>query len=78
MEGYLNFCTPTNTNKGGTTIYVKNSFDVTERSDLNITHDQFESIWIEINNTKSKNIICGSIYRHPHDNQMNFNNFLEP
>ena len=26
---------------------------------------------------RAKNIICGSIYRHPHDNIQNFNNFLD-
>ena len=56
------------------TIYVKDS---TERLDLNVIDDQFESAWIEIKIKKSKNIICGSIYRHPHDNIQNFNNFLD-
>ena len=77
LEGYSNFSTPSNSIKGGTTLYVNNTFDVTERLDLNVTHDHFESVWIEIKNKKSKNIICGSIYRHPHDNLQNYNNFLE-
>ena len=77
IDGYFTFSTPTNTNKGGTAIYVKNSFDVIERTDLNVSHDHYETVWIEIKNKKSKNIICGSIYRHPHDNLVNFNNFLE-
>ena len=64
-------------NKGGTTIYVKDSYDVVERLDLKIIDEEFESVWIEIKNKKSKNIICGSIYRHPHDNIQNFNNFLD-
>ena len=67
----------TNTNKGGSTIYVNNSFDIIERLDLNFIHDQFESVWIEIKNKKSKNILCGAIYRHPHDTNQHFNNFLE-
>ena len=41
-----------NTNKGGTVIYTKNIYDVTERIDLNICHDLYESIWIEIKNKK--------------------------
>ena len=77
IDGYFTFSTPANTNKGGTVIYVKNSFDVIERTDLNASHDHYETVWIEIKNIKSKNIICGSIYRHPHDNLVNFNNFLE-
>ena len=50
MEGYSNFCTPSNSTKGGSTIYVKNTFDVTERLDLNVIHDHFETVWIEIKN----------------------------
>ena len=37
LEGYTNFSTATCTNKGGTIIYTKSTFDVTERLDLNIT-----------------------------------------
>ena len=73
LEGYVNFSTATNTNKGGTIIQKTY---VTERIDLNICHDLYESIWIEIKNKKSKNIICGSIYRHPNDNIMAYDKFL--
>ena len=67
IEGYSTFSTPTNSNKGGSPIYVKDTFDVTERLNLNVIDDKFESVSIEIKNKKIKNIICGSIYRHPHD-----------
>ena len=77
IEGYSTFSAQTKSNKGGTTIYVKDSYDVVERLDLKIIDEEFESVWIEIKNKKSKNIICGSIYRHPHDNIQNFNNFLD-
>ena len=77
IEGYSTFSTPSKSNKGRSTIYVKDSFDVTERLDLKVIDNEFESVWIEIKNKKSKNIICGSIYRHPHDNNQNFNNFLD-
>ena len=76
LEGYTNFSTPTNTNKGGTIIYTKNTLDVAERLDLNICHNLYKSIWIEINNKNSKNVICGSIYRHPNDNSLSYDNFL--
>ena len=48
LEGYVNFSTVTNTNKGGTIIYTKNVYDVTERIDLNICHDLYESIWFKL------------------------------
>ena len=57
LEGYVNFSTATDTNQGGTIIYTKNVYDVTERIDLNICHNLYESNWIKIKNKKSKNII---------------------
>ena len=68
LDGYTLYSTPTNTSKAGTIIYTKNQYDITERHDLNICHNLYESIWIEIRNRSSKNIICGNIYRHPNDN----------
>ena len=77
LEGYWNYSIPSNSNKGGSTIYAKRVLDILERTDLIITNDDYESIWIEIKNEKSKNIIIGSIYRHPRINNDNFNNFLK-
>ena len=54
----------------------KNTLDVTERLDLNICHNLYESNWVEIKNINSKNIICGCIYRHPNDNNMSYEIFL--
>ena len=44
---------------------------------MNVIDDHFESVWIEIKNKSSKNIIVGSIYRHPHDTIAIYNSFLE-
>ena len=77
IEGYVHFSTPTNTSKGGTTLYVKNKYDVIPRHDLKATDDHFESVWCEIKNNKGKNIVCASIYRHPHDLLSTYNNFLK-
>ena len=64
-EGYDSYFTPSNSSRGGTGIYVKNSFDNNERTDLNVQQDDCESSWIEIKIKRSKNIICGCIYRQP-------------
>ena len=76
IKDYDLYSTPTNTSKGGVAIYTKNKFHITERTDLNIINDQYETIWIEIKNKSSKNIIVGSIYRHPHDTIEIYNSFL--
>ena len=77
LKGYTLFSTASNTSKGGCAIYIKNKFNVNERMDLNIINDHYESIWIEIKNKSSKNVIVGCIYRHPHDNIEIYNNFSE-
>ena len=33
--------------------------------------------WVETKNKNSKNIICGCIYRHPHQNMNEFPKYLE-
>ena len=50
------------------------NYNVNERHDLNVSDKEFEASWIEINLKKSKNIIIGFIYRHPHST--NFNEFI--
>ena len=75
LGGYTLFSTPTDTTKGGTALYVKDSFVTLERVDLNIKNKHFESTWVEIKNKRSKNIICAAIYRHPHDTH--FQEFFE-
>ena len=77
IAGYSVYSMPTSSNKGGVAIYTKNKFNVTERPDLDITNEHYESIWIEIKNNLSKNIIIASIYRHPHNISDIYNNFLE-
>ena len=77
MEGYSDFSTPTNTSKGGCTLYIKDKYDVIPRLDLDIRDDHFESVWCEIKNNKGKNIVCASIYRHPHNLLSIYNSFLK-
>ena len=48
-----------------------------ERNELNTQTDDFESVWIEIKNKKSKNIVCGCIYRHPSGNLKEFLAYME-
>ena len=66
IEGYkAPYHTPTNTQKGGTAMYINNDFDSFERIDLKAQTDLYECVWAEIKNNNSKNIVCGCIYRHP-------------
>ena len=77
IDGYQKFHTPSKSSKGGTAIYVNKYFDSMERSNLNINSLEYESSWIELKNTRSKNIVIASIYRHPHNNFNEFFQYLE-
>jgi len=77
IEGYDLYHTETLTAKGGTAIFIKNSYDTFERNDLKIKHNDFESTWIEIKNKNSKNIISGCIYRHPRYDMKEFLQYLD-
>ena len=76
LDGYNIHSTSTLTFKGGTTIFSKKKVYSFERQDLKVKKEHYESVWIELKNKNCKNIICGTIYRHPHDNNEIFNDFL--
>ena len=44
------------TARGGTAIYVNNKFNSFERNDIKIINDEFESVWIELNNKEVKTL----------------------
>ena len=73
IDGYKLFSTPSNCEKGGTALFIDKNYNSFERIDLKIQHDDFESTWGEIKNSKSKNIVFGCIYRHP---RYSLNEFL--
>ena len=76
LEGYKEpYHTPTNSSKGGTAIYVNRDYDSFERSELKVQTDLFESVWVEIKNKSSKNIICGCVYRHPRYSKTDYSEF---
>ena len=77
IEGFDIYHTSTKTSKGGTTIYVNKRYDSIERCDLNTGNVEFETTWIKIKNKRSKNIVCGNVYRHPHNNCEDFVHYLE-
>ena len=77
IDGYATYYTPSNSNKGGTALYVNEKFNFIERKDLSAQNDDYESVWVEIKNKLSKNIVTGCIYRHPRYNFKDFMHYLE-
>ena len=77
IEGYHQpFTVGSKTSRGGVAIYAMENLNIWERDDLNIVNNDFESVWVEIGIEKSKNIICGCVYRHPNSDIDELSKFL--
>ena len=77
LDNYRIVHCPTDSNKGGSLLYISNQLDFVERPDLQIYQAKdLESVFVEVKGIK-KNYIVGSIYRHPNMSIKDFNeNFL--
>ena len=64
------YVTGSKTAKGGVATYVHKKHESFERYDLKTCNLEYETVWTEIKNPKSKNINIGCIYRHPHSNNL--------
>jgi hypothetical protein len=62
LRGYDLYTQPTKLSAGGVAMYISNSLIHNERSDLSCISNDFETLWIEIKNSKGKNILCSCIY----------------
>ena len=76
MDGYSMYSRPSKSSCGGCVLYVNSRLDHHVRDDLSVIEDDYETIWIEINNHKSKNLLCCCLYRHPSSDITNFNNHI--
>ena len=72
------------TRNSGSGFFISNKIVFIPRTDIDIHHwdkinqNEFEAIWIEVINPKSKNMIIASIYRHPSKiDDGSFNNYLQ-
>ena len=61
---------------GGVCLFVKESFCCKTRQDLSIYCDAIESLYLEITNEKSKNIILNMTYRPPNGDVKEFEKHL--
>lgn len=66
IPGYKYEFTLTDSEKGGTLLYIAQDLNYKTRKDLNIVQSkQLESTFVEITNENKKNTIVGCIYKHP-------------
>ena len=77
IPGYKFHHTSSNSASGGVGIYVKSNLTVDKRDDLSYCDNEFETIWIEIDNPKAKNILCCCAYRHPNTDTARFSEHFQ-
>ena len=77
LDGYILHSQPSKSSAGGVALYVKSNLDHFVRDDLSSLEDEFETLWIEIKNTKDKNILCCCAYRHPNTDVKKFNDHID-
>ena len=65
INGYNLYAQPSKNHAGGAAIYIRSDTDYKVRDELNALEDDFESMWVEVNTSATKHMLCGCIYRHP-------------
>ena len=80
IDNYIYECTPTESSKGGTLLYIDKSLKYKLKKDLNLNKPKkIESTFIEIIETKKKNTVIGCIYKHRKVPIKEFlNDYLQP
>ena len=76
LEGYKQFSTPTESEKGGVMLYISDKHNSIPRKNLDSTVYKtyvLESVFAEIIIPGKKNIVVGCIYRHPSMTVKDFN-----
>ena len=63
LDGYILHSQPSRSAAGRVAIYTRHTLNAFKRTDLSTTDDDFETIWVEIVNTKATNILCCCAYR---------------
>ncbi len=65
ISGFNFFKTSSLTQNGGVGLFIRNSLTFKPRIDLDSCTDDFETVWVEIDNKKDKNFLICCVYRHP-------------
>ena len=77
MHGYNLHSQPSSSAAGGVALYTSKSLNAVKRTDLSVTNEEFETVWVEIKNIKSKNILCCCADRHPSSPPERFTDHIE-
>jgi len=65
ISGYKFYDTSATSQNGGGGLYIKTNLTSRSCNDLNLICNGFETIWVEIDNKNSKNLLFCCTFRHP-------------
>ena len=65
IQGYTFVKTTSVTQNGGVGLYIRDSLTYNPCIDLDSCTNDFETVWVEINNKNDKNFLICCVYRHP-------------
>ena len=77
INGYNLHAQLSKNHAGGAEIYIRGDIDYKVRDELNALEDDFESLWVDVNTSATKNMLCGCIYRHPNTDVEKFIQYLD-
>ena len=76
IQNYNMYCQSSLSHAGGVALYFKSNLACTSRLDLSVTEQQYEAVWTELKNPKSKSILCCCTYRHLNTDIFKFTKYL--
>ncbi len=77
IDGYTFLSAKSQTQNGGVGLYIKTCLGAIPRSELDSNCDEYETIWVEIENSRDKNILVCCAYRHPNTEISHFTEYLQ-
>ena len=77
IQGYTLLATKSQSQSGDVGIYIKTCLGSVPRTDLVGDSNVYETVWFEIENSKDKNILICSAYRHPSSEIKHFSEYFQ-
>ena len=77
LNGYDVYSQLSKSSAGGSAIYVRSNSNHKLRPNLSALGEEFQTVWVEKENNRSKNILYCCAHRHPNTDTKKFVNYLE-
>ena len=77
IPGYSYFPCQSHSQNGGVALYMKSGLTLIPRPDLSKDSNDFESVWVENENSNDKNYLFCCAYRHPSTSFDTFSEYLQ-